>query len=58
MAMNSSRAAAIYTGTAVAWRAAGLFLAAIALVFAARYLINDAAPFLTDFSPEKLEFGC
>lgn len=56
MATNSSPTAAVGhqdNGTLRAWRAAGLLLAALLLVLAARYLIHDAIPFLTDISADK-----
>ena len=37
----------------VAWRAVGVLVAAFLVVLGARYLINDAIPFLTDISSDK-----
>jgi len=36
-----------------AWRAVNVLVVACLVVLAARYLINDAIPFLTDISPDK-----
>ena len=54
--MNSSPAAAIEPrnhSTRFVRRAAGFLVAAFLVVLGARFLINDAIPFLTDISPHK-----
>ena len=54
--MISNRAAAIEPrnhGSLFVWRAAGFLVAALLVVLGARFLINDAIPFITDISPGK-----
>lgn len=54
--MSSSRAAAMEPrnhGSLFVWRAAGFLVAAFLVVLGARFLINDAIPFITDISPGK-----
>ena len=40
-------------GGHVLWRATGYLVAAVLVVLAVRFLLNDALPFVTDVSPEK-----
>jgi hypothetical protein len=54
--MSSSRGAAMEPqnhGSLFVWRAAGFLVAAFLAVLAARFLIKDAIPFITDISPDK-----
>jgi len=53
--VSSSRAAALErrTNGAFVWRAAGYVVAVCLVVLAARFLITDAVPFLTDISSDK-----
>ncbi|HKE83854.1 MAG TPA: DUF2306 domain-containing protein [Vicinamibacterales bacterium] len=54
--MSSSRAASLdprTRGGLFVWRAAGFLVAVFLAVLAARFLIKDAIPFITDISPDK-----
>ena len=56
MPISSSTAAALEPrdhGRRFVWRAVSFFVAACLVVLGARYLINDAIPFLTDISSGK-----
>ncbi|HYJ94122.1 MAG TPA: DUF2306 domain-containing protein, partial [Vicinamibacterales bacterium] len=56
MRISSSTAAALEPrdhGRRFVWRAVSFFVAACLVVLGARYLINDAIPFLTDISSGK-----
>ena len=56
MRISSSTAAALEPrdhGSRFVWRAVSLFVAACLIILGARYLINDAIPFLTDISSGK-----
>ena len=53
MPISSSTAAALEPrdhGSRFVWRAVSFFVAACLIVLGARYLINDAIPFLTDIA--------
>ena len=54
--MSSSRGSAMAPqnyGSLFVWRAAGFLVAVFLAVLAARFLILDAIPFITDISPDK-----